>query len=270
MAVWQFGVELVPNEWAEEHRTNLADYINCRRCIGAWKEPVQKEAAERVIDKYMYRECFFSQYTHEWGFIHWGDRHGFICWGDTEKSDITLRFENENITNIYVRIDLSGGYYKKWLKDTSKKISITTEEKRKELEETFKIIASISKELGLSIVAVEESEILSPFTEDFMSFLRRSRTVERMRSFPTDVTLRKAEQRLISELLRLAEGRETGDTAVIEPLPTQQELATLLLSQREAIGRDMSKLKDAGLIERKGRSLLIKSLSRMRTRLEGT
>ena len=58
------------------------------------------------------------------------------------------------------------------------------------------------------------------------------------------------------------------DSARIEPLPTQQEFAALLFSQREAIGRDMSRLKDAGLIERNGRSLLIKSVSGLRSRLE--
>ncbi|NIP88836.1 MAG: Crp/Fnr family transcriptional regulator [Gammaproteobacteria bacterium] len=95
--------------------------------------------------------------------------------------------------------------------------------------------------------------------------------VERIRhlsSRMTAVTTRNAEQRLIAELLRLGEAGRTGsDTAVIEPLPTQQEFATLLFSQREAIGRDMSKLKDAGLIERKGRTLEIKSIERLRDRL---
>ncbi len=87
----------------------------------------------------------------------------------------------------------------------------------------------------------------------------------------TAVTTRNAEQRLVAELLRLAEAGMTGsDTARIEPLPTQQDFATLLFSQREAIGRDMSKLKEAGLIERKGRSLLIKSISGLEARLDGS
>ena len=85
----------------------------------------------------------------------------------------------------------------------------------------------------------------------------------------TAVTTQDAEHRLIAELLRLSEDGMTGDdTALIEPLPTQQEFATLLFSQREAIGRDMSKLKEAGLIERKGRSLLIKSVAGLKARLK--
>ena len=54
------------------------------------------------------------------------------------------------------------------------------------------------------------------------------------------------------------------DSAVIEPLPTQQQLATLIFSQRETVGRDMSRLKEAGLIDRNGRKLTIKSLLRLK------
>ena len=105
-------------------------------------------------------------------------------------------------------------------------------------------------------------------TRAFMLYM-----VDRMRSTSsrvTSVATLNAEQRLISELLRLAEGAETGeDTALIENLPTQQELAVLTFAaHREAVGRDMSRLKREGLIERKGRSLLIKSLDALRARLE--
>lgn len=271
MAIWQFDVELVPNEWAREHLTNVSDCLDHYCCAGAWQEPIHKEAAERVIDKYLDRREVYTRYSHDWGFVRWGDRHGSIVWGDDEKHDVKLEFTNDNIGGIFARIDLTGGYAraKFSLKSNVKDITITPEEQKRDVEEMFYITISISRELGLLIVAVEEAEILHPSIEAMMSCARRSRTVERMRSFPTDVTQqRKAEQRLISELLRLAEGRETGDTAVIEPLPTQQELATLLFLQREAIGRDMSKLKDAGLIDRKGRRLTIRSLAKLRALLE--
>jgi CRP-like cAMP-binding protein len=97
--------------------------------------------------------------------------------------------------------------------------------------------------------------------------------VDRIRALSsrmTDVTTRNAEQRLISELLSLARPVSPGaDQGLVEPLPTQQELATLIFSQRESVGRDMSKLKEAGLIERHGRALTIKSLRRLEARLGG-
>ncbi len=147
--------------------------------------------------------------------------------------------------------------------------------------ESFGIFAAID---GLprstNVIAVEESRIARMSAAHFNQALYSEPAVtrafvlylvERIRhlsSRMTAVTTRNAEQRLIAELLHLAEAGMTGpDTAVITSLPTQQELAILLFSQRESIGRDMSKLKDAGLIERKGRTLEIRSVSRLKARL---
>lgn len=80
----------------------------------------------------------------------------------------------------------------------------------------------------------------------------------------TNVTTMNAEQRLIYELLELGKTNLTGDdAALIDPVPTQQELAVLISGQRESVGRDMSKLSQAGLIERSGRALTIPSLERL-------
>ena len=147
--------------------------------------------------------------------------------------------------------------------------------------EAFGIFAAIDGQpRSTNVVAIEETRVGRMTGSDFCKVLFGHRDVnrafilymvDRIRSLSTrvtSVTTLSAEQRLIAELLHLAEGSRTGeDTAVIDPLPTQQELATLLFSQREAIGRDMSKLKEAGLIERKGRSLLIKSVRGLRARL---
>ncbi|MEM7239916.1 MAG: helix-turn-helix domain-containing protein, partial [Pseudomonadota bacterium] len=79
-----------------------------------------------------------------------------------------------------------------------------------------------------------------------------------------NVTTMNAEQRLIYELLELGRTNMTGDdTAVIDPVPTQQELAILISGQRESVGRDMSKLGSKGLIEREGRILTIPSMDRL-------
>ena len=149
--------------------------------------------------------------------------------------------------------------------------------------ESFGIFAAIDGQpRSTNVIAVEDSRIARMSAVNFNKVLYSHSgvtrafvlyMVDRIRHLSTRmtaVTTRNAEQRLITELLRLAEAGIIGDdTAVIEPLPTQQDFATLLFSQREAIGRDMSKLKDAGLIERKGRSLLIKSVSGLEARLNG-
>ncbi|MEM7528630.1 MAG: Crp/Fnr family transcriptional regulator [Pseudomonadota bacterium] len=80
------------------------------------------------------------------------------------------------------------------------------------------------------------------------------------------VTTLNAEQRLAAELLTLAGAGEDDRTAVLEPLPTQQDLAALIFSQREAVGREMSKLRDLGLIARSGRRLDILDVQGLRER----
>jgi len=148
--------------------------------------------------------------------------------------------------------------------------------------ESFGLFAAIDGQpRSTNVIAVEDARIARMSAEKFNEVLYGNPAVaraiilylvERIRHLSTRmtaVTTRNAEQRLMAELLRLAEPgmKDDDDTAVIEALPTQQDLATLLFSQRETIGRDMSKLKDAGLIERKGRSLVIRSVSRLRARL---
>ena len=149
--------------------------------------------------------------------------------------------------------------------------------------ESFGIFAAIDGQpRSTSVIAVDDARIARMSAAHFVEVLYSHPDVtrafvhylvERIRHLSTrmtDVTTLNAEQRLVAELLRLAEGGIIGDdTARIEPLPTQQDFATLLFSQREAIGRDMSKLKDAGLIDRNGRSLLIKSISGLKARLNG-
>lgn len=97
--------------------------------------------------------------------------------------------------------------------------------------------------------------------------------VERLRAMSekmTALTTQSAEERLIRTLLELARPfpKDSGapaDAAYIAPVPTQQELASMIVSQREAVGREMSALARRGLVRRPDRkSLLIPSLDRLR------
>ena len=148
--------------------------------------------------------------------------------------------------------------------------------------EAFGIFAAIDGQpRSTSVVAVEESWMGRMSGADFRDVLfgqpQVNRAfihylVDRIRSTSsrfTSVASLNSEQRLVTELLRLAEkGGIEGDSAVIDPLPTQQELALLIFAaHREAVARDLSKLKREGLIERRGRTLLIRSVARLRERL---
>ncbi|MEO0822976.1 MAG: Crp/Fnr family transcriptional regulator [Pseudomonadota bacterium] len=148
--------------------------------------------------------------------------------------------------------------------------------------DSFGIFAAIDGQpRSTNVVALEDSRIARMSAPNFNDVLYGNSAVarafvlylvDRVRALSermTNVTTMNAEQRLVFELLRLANADEAeGDTAMVEPLPTQQELANVIFSQRESVGRDMSKLRDLGLIERAGRKLKILSIEGMRDRLE--
>lgn len=76
-------------------------------------------------------------------------------------------------------------------------------------------------------------------------------------------------QRLRAELLRHAVLKEgTGDAAVIDPMPTHAELACRISTHREAVSREMTWLDTNGLAIKRGRSLFIPSLTRLRSLVE--
>ena len=146
----------------------------------------------------------------------------------------------------------------------------------------FGIFAAIDNlPRSTNVIAAEPSRIARMSAAQFNEIVDSETTVmrallaylvDRVRDVSTrmtDVTALNAEQPLINELIRLAEpDPDNPDRAVIKNLPTQQELATLIFSQREAVARDMSRLAKAGLIERTGRSLVIISLNALKRRLE--
>jgi len=74
--------------------------------------------------------------------------------------------------------------------------------------------------------------------------------------------------RIQAELLRLARqslprGEIEATTAEISPIPTHGEIAERISSHREAVTRQVSLLTKNGLIERRGRVLIVKDLRRL-------
>ena len=77
-------------------------------------------------------------------------------------------------------------------------------------------------------------------------------------------------QRLRAELLRLARngGAVTSGTATIDPVPTHAELASRISTHREAVSREMAWLENNGVLAKKGRSLVVPDILRLRDLLE--
>lgn len=145
--------------------------------------------------------------------------------------------------------------------------------------DSFGIFAAVDGQpRSTNVFAKEHSRIARMSANHFREVLYSNRDVNRafihylvdriryLSSRMTEATTLSTEQRLCAQLLRMCE--KTGkDTGFIEKLATQQEIATLISSQRESVGREMSKLKDLGLIDRKGKSLTILSLRGLETKL---
>lgn len=86
----------------------------------------------------------------------------------------------------------------------------------------------------------------------------------------SQVTTLSARQRLAAELLAMSHAeRSETDTAAIAPVPTQAELAIRICSQRETVGRELSRLKQEGLVDREGRRLRLHSLRGLQTVIDG-
>lgn len=70
--------------------------------------------------------------------------------------------------------------------------------------------------------------------------------------------------RIQSEILRLAQGvPESGASRVIDPAPTHVDIASRTSTHREAVTREFSRLARLGLIERRGRTLVVHDIDRL-------
>lgn len=67
-----------------------------------------------------------------------------------------------------------------------------------------------------------------------------------------------AVQRLYRELIRLCDVGADGKDGVIRAMPTQHDLASKIGATRETVARALSQLMNTGVIERRGRTLMIK------------
>ena len=145
--------------------------------------------------------------------------------------------------------------------------------------ESFGIFAAVDGQpRSTNVFAKEDSRIARMSGPNFLDVLNSNRDVNlafmtyliglirHLSNRVTEATTLSTEQRLCAQLLRLSE-KSGPNQAHIEQLPTQQELAVRISSQRESVGRELSKLKGQGLILRKGKSMTILNLQGLETKL---
>ncbi len=88
--------------------------------------------------------------------------------------------------------------------------------------------------------------------------------VEKLRELTrrvSDFTALRADDRIRQEVVRLFQGAIKDDgSAKLDKPPTQSELAALVFTNREAVAREIGRMKKAGLVERHGRGLFTQSV----------
>ncbi len=126
-----------------------------------------------------------------------------------------------------------------------------------------------------SASSVEDSEVLFISRRDFQNYCREHPEValkvlavvgsrlRRLVGIIEDLSFTTVRQRLISLLLRLAEG--CGTTTIrgvrVELTTTHQDLAGELGTVRELVSRNLSRLQAEGLLEVNGRMIVVKDVS---------
>jgi len=126
-----------------------------------------------------------------------------------------------------------------------------------------------------SASALEDAEVLFISRQDFQNYCREHPDValkvlavvgsrlRRLVGIIEDLSFTTVRQRLISLLLRLAQGGGTSTKQGIrvELTATHQDLAAELGTVRELVSRNLSRLQAEGLLEVDGRTIIVKDLS---------
>ncbi len=85
-----------------------------------------------------------------------------------------------------------------------------------------------------------------------------------------EFTALNSKERTRSELLRLAvRTRKSQLTAVIKELPTHEEIANMITSHREAVTKELSALRKLGLIDKRGKSLVLLNTESLEQKISG-
>jgi len=124
------------------------------------------------------------------------------------------------------------------------------------------LIASLPQKYFLDTLETHPKMALQVMTH--LSSLLRGATQRIM-----DLSTLGANNRVHADLLRQA-GEITDDmkTAILDPLPIHNDIASRVSTTRETVARVMNDLARRGIVEKKGNSLLIKDVQRLRDMVE--
>ena len=123
-------------------------------------------------------------------------------------------------------------------------------------------VAAMSPELFWEMLRSEQAVMT-----DVLKFL--SERVRDLSERVSDLQTKDVRRRLLAELLRMAQPSETEyGNAVLFPAPTAGDIAARIGTTRETVARELSWLEKTGIIERRGRTLVIPDFKKLRTLVE--
>jgi CRP/FNR family transcriptional regulator, cyclic AMP receptor protein len=124
---------------------------------------------------------------------------------------------------------------------------------------THCVVASISAAAFREILR-SEPEVTQALLRYFVTKIRQLTT--RVYEFSALAV----SNRIQAEILRLAgSARRQGKIALIGDAPTHAEIASRTSTHREAVSRELNRLSRIGIIERRGRNLIVKDVDRLTT-----
>jgi len=143
--------------------------------------------------------------------------------------------------------------------------------------ELFGDIAAIDRlPRSASVVSLSNLEVIRMSDSDFLEILHEMpevslRVMQRLSFLVRALSQRIFEfttfgvpNRIHAELLRLARASGQGTEIInIYPAPTHADIASQVSTHREAVTREFSHLASAGILEKRGRNLIIRDLARL-------
>ena len=119
------------------------------------------------------------------------------------------------------------------------------------------------------VVASPENDVIT----DLVAKLRWRHLVGLIRRYSQrvyELSTLSVEERIRMQILRLAWERGNGaSSATLDPAPSLADLASIVSTTREAVSREISRLAREGLVERKGRTLIVHDIAKLSATVEG-
>lgn len=132
-----------------------------------------------------------------------------------------------------------------------------------------------------NVITQEESVVLSMGSPAFQDVLRNhppvafsvlcglTALVRHLSDRVVEFSTLGVNNRIHAEILRLArEHPQDGNQVEITDPPTHADIASRVSTRREAVTKELSRLTDSGLIERRGKSLVVRDVERLRHMIE--